>query len=173
MSDSVQPYGLQPARLLYTWDFSRQEYWSGLPCPPPGVLPDPGIEPKSLTSSALAGRFFTTSATWEAPAQYRLKKYKFCFKAEMNLNTLLLGNLVIYYGNDNLQSTFIYIISLDPHVNYTPCTAGKKTTQHYPHFLHEKRKKISLASSQTAGTGVLDTSPPSREWCFIHCLLRP
>ena len=47
--------------------FSRQEYWSGLPCPPPGDLPDPGIEPASLTSPALAGGFFTTSATWAAP----------------------------------------------------------------------------------------------------------
>ena len=47
-------------------DFSRQEYWSGLPCPPPGDLPDPGIEPTSLLSPALAGVFFTTSATWEA-----------------------------------------------------------------------------------------------------------
>ena len=47
--------------------FSRQEYWSGLPCPPPGDLPNPGIEPTSLTCPALAGRFFTTSATWEAP----------------------------------------------------------------------------------------------------------
>ena len=40
--------------------FSRQEYWSGLPCPPPGILPDPGIEPVCLMSPALAGRFFTT-----------------------------------------------------------------------------------------------------------------
>ena len=46
--------------------FSRQEYWSGLPCYPPGDLPDPGVEPTSLTSPALAGKFFTTSATWEA-----------------------------------------------------------------------------------------------------------
>ena len=46
--------------------FSRQEYWSGLPCPPPGDLPNPGIEPVSLASPALAGGFFTTSATWEA-----------------------------------------------------------------------------------------------------------
>ena len=46
--------------------FSRQEYWSGLPSPPPGDLPDPGIEPTSLTSPALAGGFFTTSTTWEA-----------------------------------------------------------------------------------------------------------
>ena len=45
--------------------FSRQEYWSGLPCPPPGNLPDPGIEPTSLTSPALRGEFFTTRTTWE------------------------------------------------------------------------------------------------------------
>ena len=44
--------------------FFRQEYWSGLPCPPPGDLPHPGIEPVSLTSPALAGGFFTTRATW-------------------------------------------------------------------------------------------------------------
>ena len=46
--------------------FSRQEYWSGLPCPPPGDLSDPGIESASLTPPALAGSFFTTSAAWEA-----------------------------------------------------------------------------------------------------------
>ena len=40
--------------------FSRQESWSGLPRPPPGHLPDPGIEPASLMSPALAGGFFTT-----------------------------------------------------------------------------------------------------------------
>ena len=44
---------------------SRQEHWSGLPCPPPEDLPDPGIEPTSLMSPALAGRFFTTSTTWK------------------------------------------------------------------------------------------------------------
>jgi len=43
--------------------FSMQEYWSGLPCPPPGDLPDPGIEPVSLMSPALAGGFFTSSST--------------------------------------------------------------------------------------------------------------
>ena len=46
--------------------FSRQEYWSGLPCPPLGDLPNPGIEPVSLTSPALSSGFFTTSTTWEA-----------------------------------------------------------------------------------------------------------
>ena len=46
--------------------FSRQEYWSGLPCPSPGDLPDSRIKLTSLKSPALAGGFFTTSATWEA-----------------------------------------------------------------------------------------------------------
>ena len=48
--------------------FFRQEYWGGLPCPPPGDLPSPGIELPSLLclSPALAAGFFTTSATWEA-----------------------------------------------------------------------------------------------------------
>ena len=45
--------------------FSRQEYWSGLPCPPPEELPDPGIKPVSYVSCIARG-FFTTSATWEA-----------------------------------------------------------------------------------------------------------
>ena len=42
-------------------EFSRQEYWSELPCPPPGPLPDVGIEPASLASPALTGRLFTNS----------------------------------------------------------------------------------------------------------------
>ena len=46
--------------------FARQEHWSGLPYPSPGNPPDSEIEPVSLISLALAGGFFTTSATWEA-----------------------------------------------------------------------------------------------------------
>ena len=46
--------------------FSRQEYLSELPYPPPGDLLDLRIEPAVLTSPALAGSFFTTRATWEA-----------------------------------------------------------------------------------------------------------
>ena len=57
-------------QALQSMGFSRQEYWSGLPRPPPGDLPDPGIEPVSVTSLALADEFFTTSATWEALQHY-------------------------------------------------------------------------------------------------------
>ena len=44
-------------------EFSRQEYWRGLPCPPPGDLLDPGIAPASLKSPTLGGRFFITGTT--------------------------------------------------------------------------------------------------------------
>ena len=59
MSSYLQPLGQQAPPSM---GFFRQEYWSGLPCPPPGDLPHREIEPVSLTSPALAGRFFTTSA---------------------------------------------------------------------------------------------------------------
>ena len=49
--------------------FCRQEYWSGLPCPPPGDLPNWGVKPMSLMSPELAGRFFTMRATSSAPNQ--------------------------------------------------------------------------------------------------------
>jgi len=48
-----------PCQAPLSMEFSRQEYWSGLPLPSPGDLPNPGIEPVSLISHALAGRFFT------------------------------------------------------------------------------------------------------------------
>ena len=54
-------------RASLSMGFSRQEYWSGLPCLPPGDLPYPGIESESLMSPRLAGGFFTTSTTWKAP----------------------------------------------------------------------------------------------------------
>ena len=53
--------------------FSRQEYWSGLPYLPPGDLPDLGIKPMSIVSPALAGGFFTISATWKPYDAPRLR----------------------------------------------------------------------------------------------------
>ena len=59
-----------PMDYLYSMGFSWQECWNGLPCPPPGDLPNPGVEPVSLTSPALSTGFFTTSSTWESPCKY-------------------------------------------------------------------------------------------------------
>ena len=55
-----------PHQAPLSMEFLRLECWRGLPCPHPSDLPDPGIEPRSLTYPVLADGFFTTSATWEA-----------------------------------------------------------------------------------------------------------
>ena len=52
VSDFLWPHGLQPARFLCPWGSSRQEYWSGLPCPPPGNLPNSRIKPRSPSLQA-------------------------------------------------------------------------------------------------------------------------
>ena len=67
MSDPVPCLWTVACQASLSMGFSRQEYWSRLPCPPSGDLPKPGIEPASLISPVLAGGFFTTSTTWEAP----------------------------------------------------------------------------------------------------------
>ena len=79
--------------------FYRQEYWSGLPCPPPGDLPNPGIKPTSLTSPALAGRFLTTSTTWEAHLAWGtliLAMFSHCIFQLIALKTLVAENLTCF-----------------------------------------------------------------------------
>ena len=61
VSDSAAPWTVAYRASLST-GFSRQEYWSGLPFPPPGDLPNPGIEATSTVSPVLAGEFFTTKS---------------------------------------------------------------------------------------------------------------
>ena len=65
VSDSATPWTIACQAPL-SMEFSRQEHWSGLPFPPPGGLPDPGME---LLSPALAGGFFTTEPR-EAPVSH-------------------------------------------------------------------------------------------------------
>ena len=54
--------------------FSRQEYWSGLPCPPPGDLPDPGTEQEASCTFCIAGEFFTTEPLWEPQWPFMLSQ---------------------------------------------------------------------------------------------------
>ena len=61
----------------------RQEYWSGLLCPPPGNRPDPGIEPASLIPPASAGRFLTPSTTWEVHKRNAQTYSKGCCEGSM------------------------------------------------------------------------------------------
>ena len=75
MSDSGTPRTVELQALL-PMGLSRQEYWSGLPCPSPGDLSKPGIKPASPCSSCIAGKFFTT----EPPGNSQL----FCYIKKSN-----------------------------------------------------------------------------------------
>ena len=66
VSNSETPWTV-PCQAPLSMEFPRQEYKTGLPFPTPGDLPNPRMGPTSLASPALAGRFFTISAAWEAP----------------------------------------------------------------------------------------------------------
>ena len=87
--------------------FSRQEYWSGLPCPPPADLPDTEIIPASLMFPVLAGGFFTSSITWEAPFKplYMCEnfiQYKNVYIQEKNSPFLPLASIVCLRGKGHV-----------------------------------------------------------------------
>ena len=100
--DSLRPHG--PARVLCPWGFSRQEYWSGLPCPPQRIFPTQGSKP----GLPHCWGFFTISATNKAPM---LSTVKFSIPTKCNMKsnnqkyslrnsftcTFFLGNLVIAF----------------------------------------------------------------------------
>ena len=87
VSGSLQLHGLVAHEAPLFMEFSRQEYWNGLQFPTPRDLPDPGIEPTSLVSPALAGGFFTSRTTWEAYIgiirKLKMQKNKLDFPGEM------------------------------------------------------------------------------------------
>ena len=92
--------------------FSRKEYWSVFLCPPPGDPPEPGIEPESLMSLALAGRFFNTSTTWEAPRNVNVNYWH----KQMQSPLGILGGLVL--GPHGCSSPFHNIVEY-LHITYT------------------------------------------------------
>ena len=89
---------------------SRQEYWSGLPFPPPGDLPDPEIEPASPVSPALAGRIFTTvppGKSWGSLNCFTLVFLRFCQETLSWLAVLMYRNFLSDDASMNCLS-FIY-----------------------------------------------------------------
>ena len=91
--------------------FSRQEYWSGLPCPPPGDLPDPWMKTMSLGSPALAGGFFTTSATWEVHIVLKVYLFKNLVILHQDEITLKLYSRKKYINE--IISNYIYRIRFE------------------------------------------------------------
>ena len=99
--------------------FSRQEYWSGLSCPPPGVLSGLGIEPTSLMSPALAGWFSTTSASWEAPLRmwYSNWTYLYYYKPDL-LKIHLKKNIKELFKLKNFKMSHALYMKLGKMVYY-------------------------------------------------------
>ena len=75
-------------QALLSMGFSRQDHWSRLPCLPPRDLPNPGIQPVSLMSPVLEGRFFTSSTTWEDPFSQHTQIKNICIPFNCILFTL-------------------------------------------------------------------------------------
>ena len=101
-----------PCQAHQSKGLSRQEHWSGLPCPPPGDLPDPGIEPASLKSAPLVGRLFTTSTTWEALNTYYL--WSIAWSTIMNgLPPAFSISLGIEINTNTLQNELTKLASFD------------------------------------------------------------
>ena len=95
MSDSLQPLesslpGSSVGGIL------QARYWSGLSCPPLGNLPNPGVEPTSLMSPALADGLFTTSTTWEAHTEGQTTKMKFSQNLYLPLEYSLYAAVVYF-----------------------------------------------------------------------------
>ena len=74
-------------------EFSRQKYWSGLPFPPLGDLPGPGLEPESPVSPALAGRFFTPAPLGKPTSMSDFPTIPRCLRTPTRQRTFLLGKL--------------------------------------------------------------------------------
>ena len=103
--------------------FSRQEYWRGLPCLPPEDLPNPGIKLSSLTSPALAGRSFTSCATWEAHVIIHCQSMQWTVQnvnpkenyvwtlggLQCTVNRFILGNKYIFPVSDIKNREFVCI----------------------------------------------------------------
>ena len=123
--------------------FSRQEYWSGLSCPLPGDLPDPGIEPVSPESSALAGGFFTTEPPGKPCIVLEQQKrrhllfsfvslrsctvpglWNTCRKSVCGLNSEWMNSSQIWLNTFVLMPyicTFVRVFKVFPHISFPWC----------------------------------------------------
>ena len=148
-------------RLLCPWGFSRQEYWSELPCPPPGDLPDPGIW------SALQADSFTTEPPgkphlWWMSTASRLNSFHWKIKQTNGTNAVLKNGYHPFFFFFKFYFIFkLYIIVLVlPNIKMNPpqvymCSPSPFQTAAVPHDKHSQgRKRIvdGLKSRLWAGT---------------------
>ena len=116
--------------------FSRQEEGSGLPCPPPGDLPNPETESLSLTSLALAGRFFTTSTTWEAQHNGEEYEKEFYYMCICSLNHFAVQWELTQHCKSRRKSTIYRWNKIVP--------SGKGKIFKGLHFLRAEKGRVDL-----------------------------
>ena len=126
--------------------FFRQQYWSGLPFPSPGDLPNPGIKPTSLTSPAMTSQFFTTSVSWEAHIT------NICVLVAQQCPTFATPQTVAH--QDPLSIGF----SRKEHWNRLPFPSPKGTRE------RKKVKLLSCVQLFTTPWTVAYQAPPSMEF---------
>ena len=87
-------------------EFSRQEYWSGLPFLPPGNIPDPGIKHTSPVSPSLAGRFLYYCAIWVSPCEWTCNKQMGEIKRDSSLGSAqgIAVNMSFLWSKKDLES---------------------------------------------------------------------
>ena len=132
-------------QALLPMEFSRQKYWSRLP------FPTPGIEPTSLASPALAGRFFTTSTTWEAPNKNIHFSAQSCLTVSDPMDCSMPGFLV-YHQLQELAQTHVRWLddAIQPsHPLLCPYPAPLNLSQHqglfqWVTFSHQVAKVLRL-----------------------------
>ena len=133
--------------------FSWQGYWNGLPCPPRRDLPDLGVEPMSLRSLALAGRFVTTSATWVGSSQipWLLKQVT---------NTDIIGST--FSLQEQLRcSTWAHRGMWAPHASWHQLSLSGQEDPHHGQTL-ENFRRTEAASDRLRGMGL---ELPKKSFC--------
>ena len=144
--------------------FSREEHWSGFPCPPLQELPNPGIEPLSLMSPALANRFFTMSTTWEASCQVYFKNLGIVHKSHRGLKggrrRQTLGPDMLVLTGFFLFASYILLGAGGARISELPTRGNLRSPKNCLLFPTRKAWKVNLARQKGCPTPD-KTRPPS------------
>ena len=135
-----KPIDCEACQVPLSIGFSRQEYWSDFLFPPPGYLPNPGVETTFLISLALAGIFFTTSATWGVHKIYELDQIRSVAQScptlcdPMNCST---PGLPVHHQRPEFTETHVHRVSdaIQPsHPLSSPSPLAPNPSQHQSLF---------------------------------------
>ena len=144
--------------------FSRQEYWSELHCPPPGDLPEAGIEPISLMSPALAGGFSTTSATCKDQNVSHSVVSNFCNPKDSSPLSMGFSRQEYWSGLPFPSPGYLPDLRMEPMSHASPTLAGRFFATESP-----GKSKMLVAQLCPSLWDPMDCSPPDSS---VHGILQ-